>query len=517
MNTPRATGVLTAIVAVSVALVASTLVVALLEDGFGIANGSAVYLVAVSIVALRLGAWPAVATALGSFLAYNFLFIDPRFTFRVGRPEELLTLFLLLFVGVVIGRLSGLQRERAREAQRREGEARALFGISRELVRSDDLSEALGAIGERLSDATAMDRVWIGLGPTLAQERIISDTRSSEPVPPTDGSHSVLGRDAREGAATWVHVHPPSARRSSADASGRLYRVELRAGDETAGSVWALRRAPGAPRLEETRLLAATADQVGAAIRRDRLLQQAAELEVARRSEDLKSALVDSVSHDLRTPLAAIRAAAGNLADPGMPLTDDERRSIAAGIDAEAERLSHLVGNLLDMSRIQGGALVPQVELFPLDELVRPVIERASFADPSSRIVSEIPDDLPPVQVDGALMDRVLSNLVENAVRHAPPGSTVRLRAAAGSDSAVAITVEDGGPGVPDEALESIFERFSRVDERPTRDRRGFGLGLAVVRGLIESMGGSARATRSELGGLAVTVTVPADPGAPQP
>ena len=169
------------------------------------------------------------------------------------------------------------------------------------------------------------------------------------------------------------------------------------------------------------------------------------------------------------------------------------------------------------MSRIQGGALVPQVELFPLDELVRPVIERASLADPSSRIVSEIPDDLPPVQVDGALLDRVLTNLVDNAARHAPPGSTVRLRAAAGPDNTVAITVEDGGPGVPDEAMESIFERFARIDERPTRDRRGFGLGLAVVRGLVEAMGGHARATRERARRARRHGDDSLRPGAPQP
>ena len=505
------------IAAGAAALAVATILIAILESWLGLENASSVYLVAVAAIALRYGTVPAVGTAIGAFLAYNFLFLQPRLSFAVTSAEELLMLFVLLFVGIVIGRLAGAQRAREQDALRREHEARAMFGISRELVRSEDLDDALRAVSSRLVDETGMDRVWIGVGATVAQERTSADTASAEPLPATDGTHALLQRDAAEGSGTWVHLNPPGHRPIASARAGRLYRVELRAGAEVVGSLWARRPGTDGPTSEETRLLAATADQVGAALRRERLQAQASEVEIARRSDELKSALVDSVSHDLRTPLATIRAAAGSLSDPEIQLPEDERREVAARIDAEADRLSHLVGDLLDMSRIQAGMLVPQLELFPLADLVEPAVERAS-APPSSRpIIADIPDDLPPVRVDGALLDRIVSNLLDNAVAHAPAQAPIRVCARPSADETVALTVEDGGPGVPDGDLDAIFDRFRRLDLIGAGDGRpGFGLGLAVVRGLTEAVGGSVRAGRSELGGLAVTVTLRAGPGQSQ-
>lgn len=505
------------IAAGAAALAVATILIAILETWLGLENGSAIYLVAVSAIALRYGTVPAVATAIGAFLTYNFLFLQPRLSFAVASADELLMLFVLLFVGIVIGRLAGAQRAREQDANRREHEARALFGISRELVRSEDLGEALRAVSERLVQETGMDRIWVGVGATVAQERTSADTASTEPLPATDGTHARLQRDAAEGSGTWVHLNPPGRRATGGVRPGRPYRVELRAGDDVVGSLWGRRPGAGDPSPEESRLLAATADQVGAALRRERLQAQASELEIARRSDELKSALVDSVSHDLRTPLATIRAAAGSLADPEIRLPEEERREVAARIDAEADRLSHLVGDLLDMSRIQAGMLVPQLELFPLADQLEPAIERI-LARPSPRpIITDIPDDLPPVRVDGALLDRIVSNLLDNAIAHAPAPAPIRVCARPSADEMVALTVEDGGPGVPDEHLDVVFDRFRRLDPvKPADARPGFGLGLAVVRGLTEAMGGSVRAERSELGGLAVTVTLPADTGTGQ-
>ena len=494
------------------ALAASTVVVAVLEQVLGIANASPVYLVAVAMLALRYGTWPAVAAAIGAFLVYNFLFVEPRFTLTVSRAEELLTLFLLLFVGVVISRIAGLQRAREHESIRREREARALFGVSRELVRSERLGDAMRSVTQRLAEDAHMSRVWVGIGRTIASERVAADSNPESGAPKPASTYRVLQRDRAEGDATWTRIHPPTAARATHESGGRrsAYRIELRAGDETIGSLWAERAVQEPPHLEETRLLAAAADQLGAAVRRDRLLAQAAELEIARRSDELKSALVDSVSHDLRTPLATIRAAAGSLADPDIELPAGERRTIASSIDAEAARLNHLVGDLLDMSRIQGGALVPEIEVIPLSELIGPAVERASAAAHDRPIHVDLPVDLPDVQADAALLDQVVANLLDNAVKYAGDGTAIRVKAARLSEDLVALTVEDGGPGVPDEALGSIFDRFSRIDRPGQGARRGFGLGLAVVRGLVEAMGGSARADRSDLGGLAVTVTLPA-------
>jgi two-component system sensor histidine kinase KdpD len=514
----RSSGWASAAVAAVIGLAISTALVALLEAALEIDNASAVFLVAVSAVAIFLGTWPAVATAAGAFLLYNFFFVDPRYTLTVSRPEELLTLVLLLFVGILISRLAGLQRQREQEAQRREREARALFSVSRELVQSERLGDAIAAVAHRLVEEAAMSRVWIGVGATVATERVAADSATPTGVPTAGApsavaSHCVLHRDAAEGLAKWVRIRPPTGGATPAaspvDGRGqRRYRIELRAGGEVVGSLWAERDGKDLPQVEETRLLATAADQLGAAIRRDRLLAQAAELEIARRSDELKSAFVDSVSHDLRTPLSTIRAAAGSLADPAIDLPVDERRSIARAIDTEADRLNRLVSDLLDMSRIQGGALVPDLEIVPLDDLVRPAVDRASNGGRVRPIETRLPTDLPHVRVDAALLDRVLANLLDNALKHAGSEAPIRVTASRGDGETVALTVEDGGPGVPDESLGTIFERFSRLDPA-VHARRGFGLGLTIVRGLTEAMGGSVAADRSELGGLSVTLRLP--------
>jgi two-component system sensor histidine kinase KdpD len=497
--------------AVLVALGGATALAALLEEALRLDNASAVYLLAVVAVAIRLGTTSAVATAIGSVLVYNFLFVDPRFTLTVGRAEEVLTLLLLLFVGIVIGRLAGLQRDRERQALRREREARALFGITRELATSNRLTDAIQSVVTRLATEAGMERTWVAFGATVPHERVVADSAGLASPRPGIGTHSVLHRDSEEGAATWIRIHPPAGPAGTrAGPRVALFRVELRSGAETLGSLWAERGASAPmPRLEETRLMAAAADQLGQAVRRERLAAQAAELEIARRSDELKSALVDSVSHDLRTPLATIRAAAGSLADPDIELAAEDRRQAARAIDAEAERLNRLVGNLLDMSRIQAGALLADIEALPLQELVEPAVRRASVAAGSRAIELDLPDDIPNVRADAALLDRVVSNLLENAVKYAGPAAAIRVGAAAGPGGTVSLVVEDGGPGVPADELPRIFDRFHRIERPSDGPRRGFGLGLTVVRGLVDAMGGSVTAAPSPLGGLAVTVVLP--------
>lgn len=495
--------------AVTAALAVATGLVALLELGLDLRNTSSVYLLAVGAVAITRGTLPALATAAGAFLVYNLLFVEPRFTLNVARPEEWVTLTLLLVVGAVIGRLAGSQRDRERLALRREREARALFAITRELATGNRSQDAIGTVLARLVDETDTLRMWVGLGPTAAQERIAGDTDPASALPAL-GTHSILRRDRAEGSAAWTRIHTELGGRAARGTSGRaLYRIELRAGDQPIGSLW-FQREPsrGNPYLEQTRLLAAAADQIAQSVQRDRLATAAAETEIARRSDELRKALLDSVSHDLRTPLASIRAAAGSIADASIDLAPDERRAAARSIDEEAERLNRLVGSLLDMSRIQGGVLVPDLEVIPLGGLVEP-LARVTTARGGPQVTIDVPDDLPSVNVDATFLSQALTNLLENAARHAPAGPIV-IRARQ-DEYRVRLIVEDGGPGVPPESLPRIFERFYRSPEA-SGARRGFGLGLAVVRGLVEAMGGTVRAERSDLGGLAVTLELPMAP-----
>ncbi len=492
----------TTLLVVVVALGASIAGVFVLEEQAGVNDASIVFLLAVALVAYLRGSWAAVGTALGAFLAYNYLFLPPEFTFFVSDPQHILTLVLLLGVGIGIGRLTGLQRDQAERSERREREARALFNVSRAIATAKRMKEALPILVGSLAEDARMSRVWIGLGSTWAQEQVVA---SSDPrtEPMAAGPHSVLRRTSPEVAPAWVRLSPPGPPAGRRDGLA-LFRVELADGTDPIGSLWVARDPRlGPPTGEETRLLATAADQIGQGIMRDRLSEQATELEVARRSEELKAALLDSVSHDLRTPLATIRASAGTLADPSVALTVDEARATAREIDAEADRLANLVSGLLDMSRITGGALQTRPEPMPVGEVVLPALRRAASGLGNRPVELAIPDELPPVAADPVLISQVLDNLLENIVRHTPDGARVRITATAAPE-AVTVRVEDGGPGVPPEALPHVFEKFYRVPARRGTARRGTGLGLAVVKGMTEAMGGSATASRSELGGLAI-------------
>jgi two-component system sensor histidine kinase KdpD len=216
---------------------------------------------------------------------------------------------------------------------------------------------------------------------------------------------------------------------------------------------------------------------------------------VARRSDALKSALLDSVSHDLRTPLASIRATAGNLADPAIEWTPEATRAAAEAIDEETKRLDRLVRSVLDLSRIESGALRPDLEVFDTVELVERAVARSRPRLEGRPLSVEMAADLPLLLVD-----------------HTPQDAPVTVRARAGTPGRVVVWVEDGGPGVPESDLPNVFDKFGRTRQPGEGSRRGMGVGLSIVRGMAEALGGTATATRSELGGLAIAIDLPAAP-----
>ncbi|MEO8626359.1 MAG: DUF4118 domain-containing protein [Candidatus Limnocylindrales bacterium] len=470
-------------------LAAATLIVWLLQDVLGVPNPSAVYLVAVVAAAIVSGTLGAVATAVASFVLYNYLFTAPRYTLSMHEPGVWLSVVLLLFVGIVVGQLAAMQRSRAELARAREREARALFAVSRDLATRSSIDDVLPQIARELGAETQMQRVWITLGP----------------IETPAGTLSQLRRMPGDVPAQWVRVHQPASGRARGATDAETYRVVIDAGGVGLGSVWALRsRKEGLPTPDETRLLSAAADQLGQAIAHDRLAADAHGAELARESDALKSALLQSVSHDLRTPLATIRAAAGTLR--GAAADSEAGRESVAAIEREVEYLNRLVTNLLDLSRIEAGVLHASSEPFELDDAVGAALERLGPRLTEWHVENSAGHDV--VRADPVFLDAVLSNLLENEMHHTPVGTSVRISSAAVGSGLTRLTIEDAGPGVPEAALPRLFDKFYRVPgQRVTR--HGTGIGLAVVSGLVQAMRGRVAARRSSLGGLAVDIDLP--------
>jgi two-component system sensor histidine kinase KdpD len=511
----------TGAVVITASLGAASAVVALLESpAVGLDDASPVYLVPVVIAGLRYGLWAALATAIAAFLVYDIAFTNPRFSITVADPREWLDLLLFLFVAIVVGRLAALGQERAGEAARRAAESSSLFAISRLLATAPDIATAGAGIVELLVRDAGLARAWI-VADHGARTTLIADSRLGEPLPASPFATS-LARTPGDQPARWIRSHEANVGRSGITTPAvQLLKIRMDADDETMGWLKAQRATDaGLPSREETRLLALAADQLGLALRREELRQTATQTEIARQSDALKSALLDAVSHDLRTPLASIRAVAGTLVDPDLPPTPEAARHAGATIELEATRLDDLVRDVLDLSRIEAGGLRPDLVALDLRDVVEPVVERLRPALGERDVRIDLPDDLPPVAADAVLLDAVISNLVENAARHAASPAALALSAVASNGTGprvVELAVDDGGPGVPPDDLERLFDKFFRVERPGEGSRRGMGIGLAVVRGLTESMGGRVGAEASPLGGLRVVVALPAAEEPPRP
>lgn len=477
----------------------------LLEERFGVLNASPVYLLAVVVTALVAGTIGALAAAIAGILLYDFLFVHPIHTLAISDPGEWLNLILLLFVGLVVGQLTALERSRTLQAEAREREARDLFVVSRALATRRSTTGVLPEIAEQLRRATAMRSLWFALGPDDGGERVAA--LAGDAPPPGNPLHWVLRRTPGDEPARWIRIHTGGAARARQPRDpDDTYRVRIEVGQRALGSIWSTRdRSAGQPDRSETRLLSAAADQVGQALAQDQLAAEAGAAEVARQSDALKSGLLQSVSHDLRTPLATIRAAAGSLR-PDSDLDAADRAASAEAIEREVARLDRIVANLLDLGRIEAGALRAEQDVFELDDLVARTIDRMAARLEGREVRIELGPL--PVLVDPVFLDEALTNLLDNAIKFSDPGTPIRV-ASDRVGERVRLVVEDGGPGVPEAALERVFQPFFRGPSSGRDGRPGTGIGLAVVRGLVTAMGGTARAYRGSLGGLAVELDLP--------
>lgn len=260
---------------------------------------------------------------------------------------------------------------------------------------------------------------------------------------------------------------------------------------------------------DRTAFFWAFVDQAAVVIERARLRQESLQVEVLRRTDTLRAALLSSVSHDLRTPLSSIKAAASSLLQDDVQWDEEARRSFTMSIERQADRLNRLVENLLDMSRIEAGALKPEKEWYPVNELIHDVLGHMAPLLPGRTVETHLPDDLPPVELDYLEIDQVLTNLIENAVRYTPAHSPIEVCAEA-RDGQIEISVADRGPGIPSGEMAYIFDKFYRVRAMDTTARTtGSGLGLAVSKGLVEAHGGRIQVENRAGGGAIFRFTLP--------
>ncbi|MBI2774034.1 MAG: DUF4118 domain-containing protein [Chloroflexi bacterium] len=490
--------------ALALVLVASALI-ALVSTDVRVGNVSILYLPAVLVAAVRFGRGPAIFASIGAFVLYDVLFVEPRFHVTVADPREWVALVLLLVTAAVAGQLAADQRVRARRAIRSEREARLLYDVAR-LIGAADLSAALEDVAERVRRELGFAAVGVELADG---QRITSAGPSAQPLlRAVDASRAVApGRSPSAekpgGPARSVRVMPPQLGRVRA--SGPVA-IPVVGEDRRLGTLLVLTSAGRSPSRDEEGILAAVAAQIGTAIERERLRRDAADAEVLRRADEAKSALLHAVSHDLRTPLSSIIAGATSLRQQDVAWSDAEREEFLAGIEGEARRLDRLVGDLLSVSRIEAGTLRPAKDWHDVGELVDDVVGRIRARSMGHHISVELPDDLPPAMLDEVEIAQVLTNLIENAVKYAPEGTEIVVRARTAGPE-LRFDVLDEGPGVPAAAASRIFEPFERLAREGAKP--GTGLGLAVAKRFVEAHGGRIWTEARSGGGSSFAFSVP--------
>ena len=435
----------------AVALAGPVLVtaVASIPSPRGTAIPALLYLLAVVAAAVVGHLWPALLAAALSFVGLDFFFTEPVHTFVVSKAEDLLALAVFLVVAATVSAAISAALEQRVRAEAREHQVRALYNVTARLLSGAGLDEVLRDL------AGSLRRLY-----GLAGCRVV-----------------VLGRDGQE-----------RERAVSGSMAGEAISVELAAEGRSVGRIEMAGSAPGGIGGPEGEVLETFAGQLALALERARLGEEAAEARVEAESSRIRAALFSSVTHDLRTPLASITASASSLLEEGVPFSEEQRLDLLRTILEESERLNRLVANLMDLSRLRAGALLPNPEAVPLEDVVSSVVARLRPTLAGRDFAVRIRPDVPPVMVDVVQMDQVLTNVIENAVRYSPPGTPLILAAVRWQDM-VEVKIADRGPGVPADERARVFEEFYRhdVDGR----RGGTGLGLSIAQAIVRAHGGT--------------------------
>jgi two-component system sensor histidine kinase KdpD len=481
----------TAICAVATALAAP------LAGAIELTNIAMLFLLAVLIVAMRLGRGPAVLSAFLAVAAFDFFFVPPRFSFAVSDAQYLMTFAVMLIVALITGQLTARYKQHAEVATQREARARGLYEMAR------DLSAALLPV----QIAEACDRfLVVEFGAQAAL--LLTDTRDhlqAAILAAKTGTGETPAVD--EGVARWAFDHGEAAGLSTDTLPGSpLLYLPLKAPMRTRGVLAIAPRDPlRVQGPEARRQLETFASLVAIAVERMHYVDVAQTTLLQMESESLRNSLLSAISHDLRTPLSVLVGLAESIRLTQPPPTDAQA-TIAATLKEEALRMSTKVNSLLDMARLQAGKVQLKRQWQPLEEVVGSALMASDVSLAAHSVHTALPDDLPLLEFDGVLIERVLCNLLDNAAKYTPAGTPVSIGAAA-RESEVEVWVDDNGPGLPRGREESIFEKFERGARESTTS--GVGLGLAICRAIVEAHGGRIHAENRPGGGARFIFSLP--------
>ena len=485
-----------ALLAVAAALAISKL----LQPSLGLENVDLIFLTAIVGVAVRYGLWPSLVAAVAASLSYNFFFLPPVYTLTITDPTNVAAFVLFTILAVVVSNLAALGWSQMVTAQERVRTVESLYAFSRKLAGAGTLDDVLWATAYQIA---SMLKVRVVL---LLPENATIAVKAG--YPPEDTLD-----EADLAAAKWAWEKDRAAGRDSDALPGAKWLfIPMRTGRGQIGILGICRDAAGALlRAEQRRLLDALSDQGALAIERVHLVEDIERVNRTAETDKLRSALLTSISHDLKTPLAAVLGSAGALRDLPNAFNDDAKAELLSTIIDESERLHRFIANLLDMTKLESGAVVPNAALHDVGEIVGSALRRASKILSKHRVEVEIGPALPMVKVDGVLFEQVLFNLLDNAAKYAPADTTIRVQGWQEQDQ-VKLQVLDEGAGIAATDLQRIFEKFHRA-QKGDHVRAGTGLGLAIARGFTEALGGTiTAANRSDRKGAAFTISLPIPP-----
>jgi len=489
---------LIALVIVAVALGAAELI----QSWFGIKNVDLVFLTAVVTVAVRFGLWPSLLASVAASLCYNFFFLPPLYTFTITDPSNIAAFFFFMLIAILVSNVAARVRTQADSAIGRVRTTESLYAFSRKLAGTATLDDVLWATAYQTA---LMLKVRVVL--LLPEDGVLTVKAGYPPEDQLD--------KADLAAANWAWSNDRPAGRGSDTLPGakRLF-LPMRTGRGPIGVIGIDDDRTG-PLLtpDQRRLLDALVDQGALAIERVLLVEDMDRVKRTVESERLRSALLTSISHDLKTPLASVLGAASTMRDLSSGLTDTQKRDLLATVIDESERLNRFIANLLDMTKLESGAIVPNTALHDIGEIVGSALRRASKILVRHKVSLELAADLPMLELDAVLFEQVLFNLLDNAAKYAPADTTISIRSLRDRDS-VSLQIFDEGAGIPPAELESVFDKFYRA-QKGDHVRPGTGLGLAISRGFVEAMHGTiSAANRTDRRGAVLTIRFPI-PAAP--